>query len=206
MRKTTGPAWQDVNGKRLFGEFLSKHHTGGRASKKPAEYQSFVLTLVRRFLSSLEFLPVGENGTDVQFPICGTPVTFDIALRSKHEGGDLVVCECKYYEAKVKAAVVFQFAKQVECLQQTQSCSVKGYIVTTKGYYPGAFRVAKCLGVQLIRATKDLDPHRITILNYIPEANFVEATNFVDLGRLEVHASSRVYANLSNAREDSLTS
>ena len=88
-----------------------------------------------------EFIPLSNDGIDVQFRLADTCWTLDIALRGPR--GSLLLAECRRTSGSVKQEDVAAFAYKVEMVRKTTNAQVAAVFFAMKDHQIGAVKVSQ---------------------------------------------------------------
>ena len=145
----------------------------GKAYGEDRAYQKLCHDIIRRLQLQDDLVPYEGDGIDVPFRICGTVVSFDVALQNPQ--GNLVVLECRRWKYPIKQEALFAFCAKVECLRKDLEVEVAGIFVTRSRYQLGAVKVATQMGISAAVCDQDQSQQEFVILykHYDPQREAV---------------------------------
>jgi len=148
-------------------------------------YQQLCQAIIRELRSEENLIPYSGDGIDVSIPVCGTNVSFDVALTSSR--GKLVVVECRRWEAAIKQEALFAFLGKVLCLRKELEVEVEGIFVTRKNYQKGAIKIATAMDIKIAVCEQDQpsDEFIISFKQYDPQQ---ARTKHKTYGHIKSHA------------------
>jgi len=133
----------------------------GKAYGADRAYQELCRDIIRHLQFQDDLVPYSGDGIDIPFQICGTDVTFDVALKDPQ--GKLVVVECKRWKYPIKRKEIAAFAFDVECLRKDFEVEVAGIFVTKSRYQSGAIKMATRVGVDVAVCDQNQSPQEFVI-------------------------------------------
>ena len=147
--------------------------TKGKAYGENLVYQKLCRDIIRQLQLQDDLVPYAGDGIDVPFRICGTEVTFDVALQNPQ--GKLVVVECRRRDAPTKQEAIFAFWGKVDWLRKALGVEVAGIFVTRHRYQIGAVRAATKMGIDVAVCDQVQSPQEfiISYKHYDPQQEAV---------------------------------
>lgn len=120
----------------------------GKAYGKPLVYQKLCRNVIRQLQLQNNLVPYSGDGIDVPFQICGTEVSFDIALKDSQ--GRVTVAECRRRKNPTKQEDLFAFLAKVEHLRKELVAEVAGIFITKSHFQIGAVKSATKMGIDVV--------------------------------------------------------
>jgi len=133
----------------------------GKAYGKPLEYQRLCRDVIRQLQIQNNLVPYSGDGVDVPFQICGTDVSFDIALKDSQ--GRLTVAECRKRKEPTKQEALFTFLAKVEHLRKELGTEVAGIFITKSRYQIGAVKLATEMDIDVVICDQNHTPQNFII-------------------------------------------
>jgi hypothetical protein len=116
----------------------------------PRKYQQLGRDTLKTIHPADNLIPYSKDGIDVPIELCGGKVYFDVALKS-NISNKVVVAECKLVARTINQNTVFAFWGEVEQLRRTYGYDISAYFITTSNYQSGPIKMAKNLGIELVK-------------------------------------------------------
>lgn len=133
----------------------------GKAYGKALVYQQLCRDVIRQLTIQNNLIPYSGDGIDVPFQICGTDVSFDIALKDSQ--GRLTVAECRMRKEPTKQGDFFEFLAKVENLRKELGVEVAGIFLTKSHFQIGAVKSATKMGIDVVICNQNNTPQNFII-------------------------------------------